>query len=93
MADSVDVAYGIMLENLEAAHKGTLVEISNAYNAENRINELRNTLRDSEIEEMENGEKNYQESVYYLDIVNELERMGDFIINISQDLKKTFVHK
>ena len=93
MADTLDVAYGVMLENLEAAHNGTLVDISNAYNAENHINELRNTLRESEIEEMENGEKNYQESVYYLDIVNELERMGDFIINISQDLKKSFVNK
>ena len=93
MADTLDVAYGVMLENLEAAHKGALVDISNAYNAENHINELRNTLRESEIEGMENGEKNYQESVYYLDIVNELERMGDFIINISQDLKKSFVHK
>lgn len=93
MADTLDVAYGVMLENLEAAHNGTLVDISNAYNAENHINELRNTLRESEIEEMENGEKIYQESVYYLDIVNELERMGDFIINISQDLKKSFVHK
>ena len=93
MADTLDVAYGVMLENLEAAHKGTLVDISNAYNAENHINELRNTLRESEIEEMENGEKIYQESVYYLDIVNELERMGDFIINISQDLKKSFVNK
>ena len=93
MADTLDVAYGVMLENLEAAHKGTLVDISNAYNAENHINELRNTLRESEIEGMENGEKNYQESVYYLDIVNELERMGDFIINISQDLKKSFVNK
>ena len=93
MADTLDVAYGVMLENLEAAHKGALVDISNAYNAENHINELRNTLRESEIEGMENGEKNYQESVYYLDIVNELERMGDFIINISQDLKKSFVNK
>ena len=93
MADTLDVAYGVMLENLETAHKGTLVDISNAYNAENHINELRNTLRESEIEGMENGEKNYQESVYYLDIVNELERMGDFIINISQDLKKSFVNK
>ena len=93
MADTVDVAYGIMLENLKAAHIGTLVDISNAYNAENHINELRNTLRDSEIEEMENGGKNYQESVYYLDIVNELERMGDFIINISQDLIKSSAYK
>ncbi len=93
MAETIDVAYGVMLENLEAAHNGSLTDISNAYNCEKHINELRSTLRESEIEEMENGEKNYQESVYYLDIVNELERMGDFIINISQDLKESFVYK
>lgn len=93
MADAVDAAYSAMLENLDAAHKGTLVDISNTYNAEERINELRNNLRDAEMEELETGGKNYQASVYYIDIVNELERMGDFIINISQDLKKAFVEK
>lgn len=93
MAETIDVAYGVMLENLEAAHNGSLTDVSNAYNCEKHINELRSALRESEIEEMENGEKNYQESVYYLDIVNELERMGDFIINISQDLKESFVYK
>ena len=93
MADAVDVAYSVMIENLEAAHMGTLTNIKNAYNCEERINELRNKLRDTEIEEMESGEKSYQSSVYYLDIVNEFERMGDFIINISQDLEKSFAHK
>ncbi len=93
MADAVDSAYNAMLENLEAAHKGTLVDITNSYNAEDRINKMRNDLRDAEIEEIENGGKNYQTSVYYMDIVNELERMGDFIINISQDLKRAFVEK
>lgn len=93
MADAVDNAYEAMIENLEAAYKGTLVDISNAYNAEDRINCMRNNLRDAEIEVLENGGKNYQTSVYYMDIVNELERMGDFIINVSQDLKKSFVEK
>ena len=93
MADAVDIAYSVMLENLEAAHKDTLTDVSNAYNSEKYINELRNTLRDAEIEEMDNGVKKYQESVYYMDIVNEFERMGDFIINVSQDLEKSFIHK
>ena len=93
MTDAVDIAYSVMLENLEAAHKDTLTDVSNAYNSEKYINELRNTLRDAEIEEMDNGVKKYQESVYYMDIVNELERMGDFIINVSQDLEKSFIHK
>ena len=30
----------------------------------------------------------YLTSVYYLDIVSELEKMGDFMINVSQDLYK-----
>ena len=93
MADAVDNSYEAMIKNLELAHKGTLIDISNAYNAEDRINKLRNNLRDAEIEDLENGGKNYQTSVYYMDIVNELERMGDFIINISQDLKRAFVEK
>jgi phosphate:Na+ symporter len=93
MVEEVDRAYEAMIENLNAAHKGTLVEISNAYNAEDRINNLRNLLRDSEIEEIEVNKKNYQTSVYYMDIVSELEKMGDFIINISQDLERAFAQK
>ena len=93
MVDAVDKAYDAMIVNLEAAHKGELQTITNAYNAEDRINNLRTNLRDAEIEGIESGEKNYQTSVYYIDIVNSLERMGDFIINISQDLEKYFVTK
>ncbi|MBQ7042725.1 MAG: Na/Pi cotransporter family protein [Muribaculaceae bacterium] len=91
MITAVDNAYDTMIANLTAAHKGSLHEISNAYNAEDRINSLRNYLRDSEIEDIENNIKNYQTSVYYMDIVNQLERMGDFMINISQDLERSFI--
>ena len=88
MIDLVDTAYVAMIENLSAADNATLEEISNAYSAEDNINNLRNNLRDEEIENIENGKKNYQTSVYYMDIVNELEKMGDFMINVSQDLYK-----
>jgi phosphate:Na+ symporter len=88
MVTLVDHAYEAMISNLQAAHKGELSGISNAYNAEDRINNQRNHLRDSEIEEIESTRKNYQTSVYYMDIVNELEKMGDFIINISQNLER-----
>ena len=49
--------------------------------------------RDAVIEEMENGTGNYQTMVYYMDIMNTYERMGDFMINISQDLERGFVNK
>ena len=84
----VDNAYEVMITNLTLADEARLEEISNAYDAEDRINNMRNNLRDEEIESIENGRKNYQTSVYYLDIVNELEKMGDFMINVSQDLYK-----
>ena len=93
MVDAVDNAYDAMIEKLLAPTRVPLVEVSNAYNAENRINNLRNDLRDAEIDDTENNTNNYQTSVYYIGILNSLERMGDFIINISQDLEKTFVRK
>jgi phosphate:Na+ symporter len=93
MVAAVDYAYDAMIVNLNAAHKGELEEISNAYNAEERINHLRDYLRDSEIEEIESNRKNYQTSVYYMDIISELEKMGDFMINISQALMKSIMKK
>ena len=93
MADAVLAAYDVMIENLEAAHKGTLTDIVNAYNAEERLNTLRNNYRDAVIEDMENGAGSYQTMVYYMDIMNTYERMGDFMINISQDLERAFVNK
>ena len=93
MADAVNATYDVMIENLTAAHKGELVEISNAYNAEDRLNTLRNNLRDSVIENIDNKVENYQTSVYFIDIINTYEQMGDFMINVSQDLERAFVRK
>ena len=93
MTDAVAAAYDAMIGNLSAAYNDELEEISNAYNAEDRINNLRNTLRDTEIEEIESNQKNYQTSVYYMDIISELEKMGDFMINISQNLEKAFMKR
>ena len=88
MIDLVDRAYEAMITNLEDAEAARLEEIANAYAAEDNINNLRNHLRDEEIEGIESGSRNYQTSIYYMDIVNELEKMGDFMINVSQDLYK-----
>ena len=88
MVDLVDKAYEVMIGNLVSADKGALEDITNASDAETHINNQTNYLRDEEIESIESGSKNYQTSVYYMDVVNELEKMGDFMINISQDLMK-----
>ena len=89
MVDVVDDAYKVMITNLQLASEGKLEDISNAYNAEDRINNFRNDLREEEINSLEDNRKNYQTSVYFIDVVSELEKMGDFMINISQVLYKS----
>ncbi len=90
MTDLVEKAYDVMIENLHLAFSGKLVEIANAYAAEDRINTLRNNLRDAAIEDIDSNNKTYQSSVYFMDIISELERMGDFMINISQSLQRAY---
>ncbi len=93
MTDLVDNAYEVMITNLKLAYDMQLDNINNAYAAEDRLNVMRNNLRDEEIEHIENNKKNYQTSVYYMDILSVLEKMGDFMINVSQELYKTTIWK
>lgn len=83
LIDLVEKAYDIMIRNLSQGHK-SMLGLKMAVDCEIEINELRNLLREEEIKRIEQNGSNYQSSVYYLDIISEIERMGDFIINISQ---------
>lgn len=85
MLKAVDKAYGIMIDNLKA-EKIEPIGLRLATDCEIEINDLRNDIREQEIHKIETDGSNYQSSVYYLDTVSEIERMGDFIINISQAL-------
>ena len=87
MLVAVDKAYGIMIDNLKAEIFEP-IGLRMATDCEIEINDLRNNIREEEILKIENDGANYQSSVYYLDTVSEIERMGDFIINISQALDK-----
>ena len=87
MLKSVEKAYDIMIENLNA-ETITPLGLRLATDCEIEINEERNNIREEEIHKIEEDGANYQSSVYYLDTVSEIERMGDFIINVSQALDK-----
>lgn len=87
LIDLVDKAYEIMIENLKN-EKVSMLGLKKAVDCEIQINELRNLLREEEINNIEKNGENYLGSVYYMDVLAEIERMGDFIINISQALEK-----
>ena len=86
MTALVDAAYGVMVDNLQR-DESEPIDLEDAVACEVRINERRNALRDAAIRDIEQKES-YQESVYFMDLIAELERMGDFIINISQAAAK-----
>ena len=87
MLKSVEKTYDVMIDNLRA-EKISPLGLRLATDCEIEINDLRNNIREEEILKIEQDGVNYQSSVYYLDTVSEIERMGDFIINISQALVK-----
>ena len=81
MCDLVQRGYDVMIENLKnKAH----LDISAANNCEYNINECRNHLREEHIVNIESDSYNYLTGVYYMDVLSELEKIGDFLINISQ---------
>lgn len=83
MLDLVNTAYEAMLINLKT---DKLVDIRNASDAEYNINEYRNSLREELLINIEKDTYQYTTGVFFMDIVNELEQIGDFIINISEAL-------
>ena len=81
MMDLVQKGYDVMVANLKSDY---LTDISNAVNAEYNIDECRRHLREEHIVNIENNSYNYLTGVYYIDVLNELEKIGDFLINISE---------
>ena len=82
MIELVSRAYDAMIYNLE--NGDTITNIDNALSAEIDINNKRDELRDLEMHQIESNGNDYFESVVYIDLLENLEKMGDFIINISQ---------
>lgn len=83
MLDTMQKAYDVMNANLTQAN---VTDITDAYVAEDAINNMRDSLREEHLKNMEVKSYDYTAGVYYFDLIQELETMGDFMINISQAL-------
>ena len=81
MCDLVQRGYDVMIENLKNKDN---IDIAAALNCEYNINECRNHLREEHIVNIESDSYNYLTGVYYMDVLSELEKVGDFLINVSQ---------
>ena len=85
MLDLLDNAYAAMEHNLSTPIV-ELENIDNSESAEKAINEYRDRLREEHLTNIEKSTYPYETGSFYMDLVNCLEKMGDFIINISQSV-------
>ena len=73
--------------------KGEDADIMAAYNKENEINNFRNQLRSANMDNINTKRYDYQESIYYMDMVAEAESLGDYIVNVVDAVKQQSRHK
>ena len=67
------------------------IDINKSFNIENEINNYRNQLKNQNSLDVNNKEYDYQMGVYYMDIIAECEKLGDYIVNVveaSSDVKE-----
>lgn len=57
-------------------------DLMRSYNKEREINNYRNQLRTENIENINQKKYPYQAGIFYMDIVNEAEKIGDYIVNV-----------
>lgn len=84
MFDLVEDALKVMLENLQVGYAN--INLGPAYEAEERINQFRNKLKEEHIKNVEGNKYKYQAGVIYNDLFSEAEKLGDYIINVSEDI-------
>ena len=83
MLDLLNQGFEAMIYNLKKGYT-QINDIANAQDIEQDINEYRNNLKEEHLLNLENKTYNYLTGVYYMDLVNECEHVGDFMINISE---------
>ena len=83
MIDLLDRGFEAMIYNLKKGYT-QINDIANAQDIEQDINEYRNNLKEEHLLNLENKTYSYLTGVYYMDLVNECEHVGDFMINISE---------
>ncbi|MBQ9077223.1 MAG: Na/Pi cotransporter family protein [Muribaculaceae bacterium] len=93
--DNIDTMFGyvadamssmlLILGNVENVHEQ---EIIGSYNKEREINNFRNQLRSGNIENINSKKYEYQAGIHYMDIIGDLEKTGDYIINVVDAVKE-----
>ena len=57
-------------------------DVNRTFNIENEINNYRNQLKSQNITDVNNREYTYAVGTIYMDLINECEKLGDYVVNV-----------
>ncbi|MDE6812877.1 MAG: Na/Pi symporter, partial [Duncaniella sp.] len=80
----------LLLRNFETVDQNQIIT---SYNQEREINNMRNQLRVANVENINEHHYEYQAGIYYMDIIGSLEKVGDYIINVVDEVKEQYRQK
>ncbi|MFA7116225.1 MAG: Na/Pi cotransporter family protein [Bacteroidales bacterium] len=82
----------VMIENVSLGYS-KIKDINNAKTIEKSINEYRNILKEDHMNNISTDENLYMKGIYYMDLITEYERIGDYLINISEAIEELMNRK
>ena len=59
-------------------------DIHDTYRIENSINQMRKKLKEENLKSVDRQEYDYSLGTLYIDMVNEMEKLGDYVVNVVQ---------
>lgn len=82
MYDLVDADFTLMRNFMKTPTKD--LDPSAIINQEHEINHYRTQLRDNNIRDINEHKYEYQIGVYYIDLIGDFEKIGDYIVNVCE---------
>lgn len=89
----LDDAMKLMIDRLQNIDYIDEASLMASYDKEREINNMRNLLRRTNIENINEHRYEYQAGIYFMDVVSDVERTGDYIINVIDTLRDQFVRQ
>ncbi len=80
----VNAAFELMLENLQKSELEARKKLPEATELEKKINEFRDNIRESVIDDIEKGVSQVKSAFYFNKIITSCEKIGDTIYNINE---------
>ncbi len=70
--------------NFMFAHDRQTINMNHTYNIETEINNFRTQLRNQNLDDVDNHLYTYGVGTLYMDIIQECEKLGDYVVNVAE---------